>query len=39
MLQKLCRLSDSKTTLVYQDKFIHEEADGALVEVINFLIE
>lgn len=36
MLQKLYRHSDLKTTLVYQANFIHEEADDALEEVINF---
>ncbi|WP_237274501.1 tyrosine-type recombinase/integrase [Tenacibaculum ovolyticum] len=36
MLQKLYRHSDLKTTLIYQANFIHEEADDALEEVINF---
>jgi len=36
MLQKLYRHSDLKTTLIYQANFIHQEADDALEEVINF---
>lgn len=36
MLQKLYRHSDLKTTLIYQANFIHDEADDALEEVINF---
>ena len=34
--QKLYRHSDLKTTLIYQANFIHQEADDALEEVINF---
>ncbi|MBU2949333.1 site-specific integrase [Tamlana agarivorans] len=36
ILQKLYRHSDLKTTLNYQTNFIHQEADDALEEVINF---
>lgn len=36
MLQKLYRHSDLKTTLIYQANFIHDEADDALEDVINF---
>ena len=36
MLQKLYRHRDLKTTLNYQAKFIHKEADDALNSVVNF---